>query len=80
MTELWQHFASENIFWLGLTLAIYLFGHFLYRKSRFFPLLSPIIVSVALLIAVLVVTDTPYETYFEGAQTIHLLLARHSAL
>ena len=74
MTELWQHFASENIFWLGLTLAIYLFGHFLYRKSRFFPLLSPIIVSVALLIAVLVVTDTPYETYFEGAQTIHLLL------
>ena len=45
MTELWQHFASENIFWLGLTLAIYLFGHFLYRKSRFFPLLSPIIVS-----------------------------------
>ena len=41
MTELWQHFASENIFWLGLTLAIHLFGHFLYRKSRFFPLLAP---------------------------------------
>ena len=74
MTELWQHFASENIFWLGLTLAIYLFGHFLYRKSRFFPLLSPIIVSVVLLIAVLALSDTPYETYFEGAQTIHLLL------
>ena len=72
MTELWQHFASENIFWLGLTLAIYLFGHFLYRKSRFFPLLSPIIVSVVLLIAVLALSDTPYETYFEGAQTIHL--------
>lgn len=74
MTELWQHFASESIFWLGLTLAIYLFGHFIYRKSNFFPLLSPIIVTVVLLIVVLIVTGTPYETYFEGAQTIHLLL------
>lgn len=74
MNELWQHFAHEDIFWLGLTLSVYLFGHFLYRKSNFFPLLSPIIVTVVSLILILVATDTPYETYFDGAQTIHLLL------
>jgi predicted murein hydrolase (TIGR00659 family) len=38
------------------------------------PFANPVLLAVALLVAVLVGTGTPYPTYFEGAQFIHFLL------
>ena len=37
-------------------------------------MLNPVAVSVALLIGLLLLTDTPYQTYFDGAQFVHFLL------
>jgi predicted murein hydrolase (TIGR00659 family) len=38
------------------------------------PLANPVAISVAVLVALLWFTDTPYPTYFEGAQFVHFLL------
>jgi putative effector of murein hydrolase len=36
--------------------------------------LNPVAIAVALLIGILVITDTPYAVYFDGAQFVHFLL------
>ena len=38
------------------------------------PLANPVLIAVALIVAVLAVTDTAYKTYFDGAQFVHFLL------
>lgn len=74
MSGLWEHLHAQPVFWLVLTLAAYLLGQFVFQKTKGFPLLSPIIVAVALLVAVLEISGVSYEEYFAGAQTVHLLL------
>jgi predicted murein hydrolase (TIGR00659 family) len=37
-------------------------------------LLNPVLVSITVIICVLLITDTSYQTYFDGAQYIHFLL------
>ncbi len=61
-------------FWLALTLCVYVFGQYLFRLSNGNPFLSPIIVTVVILMAILAVTGIPYATYFAGANFIHFLL------
>jgi predicted murein hydrolase (TIGR00659 family) len=60
--------------WLSATLVCYLLADRLYRLGRGNPLLNPVGIAVALLIAILVATDTPYGVYFDGAQFVHFLL------
>ncbi|HVK94719.1 MAG TPA: LrgB family protein, partial [Noviherbaspirillum sp.] len=38
------------------------------------PLVNPVAIAVALLVLILSATDTPYTTYFDGAQFVHFLL------
>jgi predicted murein hydrolase (TIGR00659 family) len=51
----------------GLAYRVYVWG-----KSN--PLLNPVVTAVALLIALLLLTHTPYQAYFEGGQFVHFLL------
>jgi predicted murein hydrolase (TIGR00659 family) len=72
--RIWVYLAASPLLWLTVTLVAYLAAHALYRRAGDNPLLNPVAVAVALLIAVLVATGTPYATFFEGAQFVHFLL------
>ena len=73
-TDIWAYLSASPLLHLTLTLAAYQIGLALYSRARFNPLLNPVMVSVAIVVVALLVSHTPYETYFEGAQFVHFLL------
>lgn len=72
--EFWVYFAAKPLFWLIVTLAVFMFSSELNRRSGGTPLLHPVLVAMVIIITFLLLTGTSYETYFEGAQFIHFLL------
>lgn len=74
MSEFWVFFAAKPLFWLIITLATFLLALWINKLAQGTPLLHPVLVALFLLISFLWLTDTPYATYFQGAQFIHFLL------
>jgi predicted murein hydrolase (TIGR00659 family) len=74
LTEIWVYLASEPLLWLTATLAAYVAGDALFKASGRRPLVNPVLIAVALLALVLWATQTPYQTYFEGAKFVHFML------
>lgn len=74
LNEIWVYLAASPLLGLTATLLAYVFAFRIYERSRFSPLANPVLISVALLVAVLTLTGTPYQTYFDGAQFVHFLL------
>ncbi|MGY8525928.1 LrgB family protein [Paracidovorax citrulli] len=74
LNEIWVYLAASPLLGLTATLLAYVFAFRIYERSRFSPLANPVLISVALLVAVLTITGTPYQTYFDGAQFVHFLL------
>lgn len=72
--ELWVYLAERPLLWLTVTVVVYWAAHRLYLLSGETALLNPVLIAVALLVGLLVVTDTDYATYFDGAQFVHFLL------
>ena len=71
---LWSHLAQNPVLWLCLTLIAYQIGIWVYQKSGYITLLSPFVIAVCILLAILFSTHTKYETFFAGAQFVHFLL------
>ena len=74
MTDIWVYLSAQPLVWLTLTLAVYLIAVTLHRKAGGHPAANPVLISVAILVALLLATDTPYQRYFDGAQFVHFLL------
>lgn len=74
LTGFWVYFNARPLFWIVITLAAYLLASALNRKAGGTALLHPVLVAMVMIIALLVLSDTHYDTYFEGAQFIHFLL------
>jgi predicted murein hydrolase (TIGR00659 family) len=72
--EIWVYLSATPLLGLTVTLLAYQAAFWLYAKSGLHPLANPVALSVAMLVALLLATDTPYATYFEGAQFVHFLL------
>lgn len=72
--EIWVFLASSPLLWLTLTLLAYFGAVWLYRRSGMNPFLNPVMLAVAMIISVLLITDTPYPTYFDGAKFVHFLI------
>ena len=72
--RLWVYLQTTPLFWLTATLGAFLVADALARRARRHPLVNPVLVSVALVAALLKLSGTPYKTYFEGAQFVHFLL------
>jgi len=68
------YLASSPLFNLTVTLVAFQLATWTYKRSGEFALLHPVLVSIAVLGAMLQLTGTPYATYFDGAQFIHFLL------
>ncbi len=67
-------FLPLSTFGILLTLAAYLAGLWLYRRSSYSAVLQPVITGATLVMLTLWLTDIPYQTYFESASIIHTLL------
>ena len=74
LTQIWVYLAASPLLWLTATLVCYLIALKVYRLGGESPLLNPVAFAVALLIGLLQLTGTPYQTYFNGAQFVHFLL------
>ncbi len=74
LQEVWVYLAATPLLGLTMTLLAYQLGYALYTRSRFNPLVNPVVIAVIVLVSVLLATQTPYATYFEGAQYVHFLL------
>jgi len=60
-------------FILLLIFGSYLLGQWVFKKTRI-PLFHPLIISIAIIIAFLKITDVSYETFEQGSQFITFLL------
>ena len=72
--EIWVYLSASPLLGLTVTLLAYQAAHALYRRSGAHPLANPVLVAVAILVGLLQLTATSYETYFAGAQFVHFLL------
>jgi predicted murein hydrolase (TIGR00659 family) len=72
--QIWVYLAAEPLLWLTVTLAIFLGATWLSARLGGHPLVHPVLVAMGALIALLLLTNTAYDTYFAGAQFIHFLL------
>jgi len=74
LADIWVYLAATPLLFLALTLLVYQLAYSVYRRAGFHPLLNPVAVAVATLVALLKFSGTSYESYFEGAQFVHFLL------
>ena len=72
--DIWVYLAASPLLGLTITLLAYMLAMALHRRCRMHPLTNPVLVATALLVTLLLLTDTPYTTYFAGAQFVHFLL------
>jgi predicted murein hydrolase (TIGR00659 family) len=74
ISELWVYLSASPLLGLTITLLAYQGAFWLYQRSGGNPLVNPVLIAVSLLVFVLWLTSTAYETYFAGAQFVHFLL------
>jgi len=71
---LWVYLSTTPLLWLAVTLVAWVSADALAQRSGRHPLVNPVMIAIALVAALLLLTGTPYRTYFEGAQFVHFLL------
>lgn len=71
---LWVYLSRTPLLWLTVTLVAYALTDFASAGTGRHPLANPVMHSIWIIALILVATDTPYRTYFEGAQFVHFLL------
>ncbi|MCK9258495.1 MAG: LrgB family protein [Azoarcus sp.] len=74
LNEIWVYLSTTPLLGLTLTLIAYQAAFWIYKRLGFHPLANPVLIAVAMLASVLLLTGTPYSTYFDGAQFVHFLL------
>jgi len=72
--SLWVYLARTPLLWLTATLLVYAACDRVSARLGRHPLTNPVLLAICLMALLLAVTQTPYGTYFEGAQFIHFLL------
>jgi predicted murein hydrolase (TIGR00659 family) len=59
----------SDALWLAITIAVYLVSRRLYERTRL-AVLNPALVSIAVIVALLALTRTPYPTYMRGGRLL----------
>ncbi|UFZ03186.1 LrgB family protein [Bradyrhizobium ontarionense] len=72
--SLWVYLAQSPLLWLTVTLVVYAITDAVSLRTRRHPLANPVLHAMWIVAAFLLVTGTPYTTYFAGAQFVHFLL------
>lgn len=74
LSSTWFTILHEPSMWLCATLLAYAFGMWVYRKSGYKTICTPLLVAILVLVFILWSTNTDYQTYFKGGQHINFLL------
>jgi len=74
MSQLWCYLSTSPLLWLTVTLLAYQLGVWCFQRCGCSQLLNPVLTAVLVLVLLLKLSATDYQTYFRGAQFIHLLL------
>lgn len=74
LQDFWVYLSSTPLLGLSLTLLAYIAAYQFFVWRHYAPWANPLMWATALVVAVLLVSQTDYRTYFEGAQFIHFLL------
>lgn len=74
LNALWVYLAASPLLGLTVTLLAYQGAFWFYRRTGNNPLANPVLIAVAVLVLLLSLSGTSYETYFAGAQFVHFLL------
>ncbi|PLZ01404.1 hypothetical protein CY652_16370 [Burkholderia sp. WAC0059] len=74
LRTLWTPLALTPLLWLAVTLVAFAIGQRIHRLCRNSPVANPVLIAIVLMVVVLKLTNTPYATYFAGAQFINFLL------
>jgi len=74
IADVWVYLSASPLLGLTLTLVAYQAAYWIYQRAHFNPLLNPVLLAILMLVAALTLTETPYATYFDGAQFVHFLL------
>lgn len=80
MSDIWVYLSAQPLLWLTVTVAAYALAHRLFIASGEFALLNPVLMAIAAIVTMLWLTQTPYPTYFDGAQFVHFLLGPATVL
>lgn len=74
LSSIFIYLSASPLAGLTVTLLAYCAAFRVYQRFDNNPLLHPVVLTVALIITFLIITDIPYDGYFEGGQFIHFLL------
>ena len=74
LNAIWVYLASQPLLWLAVTVTVFWLAKQLYAAAHGLSLLNPVMVSIAAIVALLLLTHTDYDRYFDGAQFIHFML------
>lgn len=74
LIQIWVYLSTSPLLGLTVTLLAYLAGLRMHVLSSGNPVVNPVAIAVLLIIGYLIVTETTFESYFEGAQFVHFLL------
>lgn len=72
--QIWVYLSTTPLLGLTVTLVAYQAGMWIYSRANLHPLLNPVLIAVVMLVALLMITETDYRTYFDGAQFVHFML------
>jgi predicted murein hydrolase (TIGR00659 family) len=72
--SLWVYLSQSPLLWLTVTLLTYAIADTVSVATHRHPLANPVLHSMWIIGAFLVLTGTSYTTYFGGAQFVHFLL------
>jgi len=74
VASLWVYLSASPLLHLTLTVCFFVLARWLYRRTGHRSWMNPVLLTVLALVTVLILTDTPYNIYFEGAKFVHFLL------
>lgn len=74
VARIWSYLSTEPLLWLTCTIVVYVGAEAVALRLGRRALANPVLFSVLIIAPILWLSNTPYETYFEGAQFIHFLL------
>ena len=72
--DFWVYLATSPLFWLALTLSVYLGADKLSALSGRNSFVNPVLIAIVALGAVLIATGTSYETISRARKFVHVLL------
>lgn len=70
--------VNSPYFGLAITAIAYVLGTIVQRKLKF-PLFNAMVVATAIIIAVMVIFDIPYDAYYQGGYVINLMIGPATA-